>query len=276
MRIFYFKSNIDFELAIEGCKFSKSTNVEDMEILFTKDMINVVSEQNYEEVSSQRYMYAIGIGTDASIFKNISKVFSAILLNYSDVLVVYDASSMRYINIEELKYYSNKIMHLSKLFTIEIVSREFFCEYKTRGLSSLGLEEFKVTTPFTYDEKVYMKFKQFVINYIIKRETGLVIIREECNVVDYEEMMNLDIAIENLLYAQNIKHLIDNFELFKSLYGKIDGKFYLNDELIESKEQIDFTINLQDYKQKVAGYKIVTEDMIYDPVNIFYASKFLD
>ncbi len=265
MRIYYFLSNRDInvdDFIFEAKKF----NSKDYMILFTKDMLNVISKDVYDFEINKKFCYAIKLESDKNIIKNISILFNDLLNKVDDLELVFDSGNKRYINKKEILYYSKNIIYISKLFNIEISSYgKYKTEYKTIGLNTLGLDEVKVYLPKEYDESVYKKFKDLICNYILENELNLFSYYEECLVIDYQEMLNYDLKKNLFLTKQNQKHLQDNLELFIECFSfkNKDDKFFVNGNIVK---------NLEDFKD-VKEFVIKSKSMNYDHINIYYYYK---
>lgn len=268
MRIYYFLSNK--EINFEGFKFEvKKFDSKEFMVLFDRDMLNVISEEKYDDEISKKYCYAIKLESDKNLIKNISVLFNKILNLVTDLEIVFDSGNKRYINKKELTYYSKNIIYIGKLFNVEIsYYSEYKTEYKTIGLNTLGLDEIKMYLPKEHDNDIYIKFKDFVSNYILTHTLDLFTYYEECLVVDYEELMNFNILKNDFIIKQEKKHLEDNYKNFVECFSfkKQEDSFLLNGKEISSKKE------LEDIKSK-ESYFIKTKDMEYNHLNIFYYYK---
>ncbi len=264
MRIYYFLSNE--KLNVEDFGFeSKKFDSKDYMILFTQDILNVINEDVYDLEVSKKYCYAIKIDSDKNIIKNISILFNKIISLVDDLEIVFDSGNKRYINKKELMYYSKNIIYIGKLFNVEISSySDYKTEYKTIGLKSLGLDEIKMYLPKKHDNDIYNKFKYFVCNYVLTHKLDLFTYYEECLVVDYEELLNYNLLVNDFVLEQENKHLVDNYKLFVECFGfkNKEDKFFINKKQIKKISAVD-----------VKSYLIKTDVMEYNHLNIFYYYK---
>ncbi len=264
MRIYYFLSNKEINLNEFGFEAKRFDSKEYM-ILFTQDMLNVISKDIYDLEIKKKYCYAIKLDSDKNIVKNISILFNKIISLVDDLELVFDSGNKRYINKQEIGYYSKSIIYIGKLFNVEISSYgEYKTEYKTIGLSSLGLDEIKMYLPKEHDNDVYNKFKYFVCNYVLTHNIDLFTYYEECLVVDYEELLNYNLIINDFVLKQEKKHLVDNYEVFIECFNfkNKEDNFFINQKQINEINDVD-----------IKSYVIKTDVMEYNHLNIFYYYK---
>ncbi len=264
MRIYYFLSNKEIDLNAFGFEVKKFDSKEYM-ILFTQDMLNVIGQNTYDLEINKKYCYALKIDSDKNIIKNISILFNKIISLADDLELVFDSGNKRYINKKELMYYSKNIIYIGKLFNVEISSySEYKTEYKTIGLNTLGLDEIKMYLPKEHDNDVYNKFKYFVCNYVLSHNLDLFAYYEECLVIDYEELLNYNLSVNDFILKQEEKHLVDNYKLFVECFGfkNKEDKFFINENQINEISDVD-----------VKSYLIKTDVMEYNHINIFYYYK---
>lgn len=279
-RIYYILTNNKIEIEEDlGFKVVLNEKQEEIDLLFNGDALNVLSEADYIAMRKQKYMYGFIIEDFTSVLKTIKNLFYYIENTFDDVLICLDSGSMRYLNQEELKYYSLNFMPIEKLFTIEVGSSEYFSVYKTQGLNTVMGEEIKMSTPKYYLEEDFQAFKKYIISNLSTGTFDLLMIREECLTVDYEEVVNTTCIYSNEYNVIQNKHLVDNYELFYKLYEKYKTsekfKFVFNNsnEIYELPHYKD--INYSNFQGKIKAYEIKYEKAVYNHINIFYATKFM-
>lgn len=273
-RIIYTLSNIELdENTLNEYSIKKITDKKDMDIIFTDDVLHVISEEQKNIINNQKNMYGFIIDNPTNIINKISNIFQIIQSQLSDAIIALDSGSMKYLNKAEIVYYSKNKYLIDKLFTVEISSSEYHTTYITKGLKSLGINEIQMSTNSYFEKKVYQKFKEYVSNSIANGNFELFMLYGDVNTIDEEELLHLNIAINKRLKATKQKHLEDNYQFFKELYHiyKDDSRF----NFTINNNQIDYEL-APDYIPTIHKYNIAIDDMIYDEINIFYMQKYIN
>lgn len=254
-------------------------NIEDLEVVFNDDVLNVMTEEKYEEVKSSKYMYGVEVDMK-NYLKDFRNFLSAVVTADSEIECIFDASIKRYINKHELNYFANNKLLPSKLFNIEI-NQESGCEYKTIGLESIGLKEFIFKTNMYLNEEDFQIFKTVVTNFVIGKRAKVNI---NGSYIDYAIGEDGDGYRFNYIrpkkifdfYFRNDKYLDDiRYDLIKyhwprfcELYRthKDMGQFIVNKAKIHAIEEFDVL--------HVEEFVIVCDGINYNQDNLFYADRY--
>ncbi len=278
MRRFIILTNEQLDLA--NYKVIAMKN-EDIGVMFTNDVLNVLNENEQKQLLAQKNMYGIEVNMD-NYLKAYRQFLKDISLACPDLICIFDASIKRYINRYEIDYFANNKLLPSKLFNIEIKQDET-CMYETIGLESIGLKEFEFKANMYLNEEDFQIFKTVVTNFVIGKHARVYINGKqhsyEINETENKYLFNYqrpskiyDFYFRDDQYLNDIRynliaHHWPTYTNFLKTKPQI-GQYLINKAKINDIDSLDV--------KHVEEFVIVSEGINYNQDNLFYAYKYLD
>lgn len=255
--------------------------ISDLPIIFNQNCLNVLNESQYQQLLAAEYLYGIEVEFD-NYLTGYRKILKAIYEFDQNIICIFDASIKRYINNYELEYFSYHKLLPSKLFNIEIETSGNSCTYRTIGLTSIGLKEFKFKGSIYLNEEDFQIFKAVVTNYTIGKLPAVHINLKKVNysivddgeylVFSYERTGRIyEFYVRDDMYLTNIRYdlIAYNWHMFLKLEQEHNqlGRFLVNKSPVHDLENFEVG--------HVEEFTIVCDDINYNQENIFYGAKYL-
>ncbi len=256
-------------------------NIEDLELIFNHDVLNVLNQEEYDQLKNSKYMYGLEIEFD-NYLTGYRKLLNELYHMVPGLICIFDVSIKRYINNSEFKYFANNKLLPSKLFNIEIESHGNSCVYTTIGLQSIGLKDFQFKSELYLNEEDFQIFKGVVTNYIIGKVATVNINLNKINysIVDGEQYLEFnynrpkriyEFYIRDDQYLTKIRYdlIRHNWDVFLRLQAKLPelGNYVVNKSPVHAINDFDVA--------HVEEFTIVCEGINYNQDNLFYAYKYL-
>lgn len=279
MRRFIIGTNCE-QLQIENANVIKM-DINDLEVMFNQDCLNVLNEEQYKKQLSVKYLYGVEVEFD-NYLTGYRKFLKDILTADPELIVIYDVSIKRYINQYELNYFADNKLLPSKLFNVEIESNQERTKYSTIGLESIGLKEIIFESSMYLNEEDFQFFKAVATNYVIGKQATININLSNINyrlqeigdniVFDYNRPPRInEFFIRDDMYLNNIRYDLIKFHwpLFLKLHDNCPhlGNFVVNKSKVYDIHNFEVG--------HIEEFAIVCDGITYNQDNLFYAYKYL-
>lgn len=256
-------------------------DIEDLNVIFNQDCLNVLNEEQYSQLLTSQYMYGVEIEFD-NYLTGYRKLLNELQQFDEQIICIFDVSIKRYINNSELSYFAHNKLLPSKLFNLEIDAKGDSCSYQTIGLESIGIKEFRYGSNLYLNEEDFQIFKAVVTNYIIGKVCDVYVngikvnysLSEGQKFIDFsykrpQRIFEFYIREDN--YLNNIR-----YDLIKhnwSVYLQLRKIMPELGEYVVNKAKVNDIDNFE--VGHVEEFTIVCDGINYNQDNLFYAYKYL-